>query len=56
MPIRRGDEYLAGIRDGREVWLDGERVDDVTSHPRLMGFARTLAESNAARDQSMLPC
>jgi 4-hydroxyphenylacetate 3-monooxygenase len=43
MPIRSGDEYLAGIRDGREVWLDGERVDDVTTHPRLKGFAQTLA-------------
>jgi 4-hydroxyphenylacetate 3-monooxygenase len=31
--IRTGDEYRASIRDGREVYLDGERVDDVTTHP-----------------------
>jgi 4-hydroxyphenylacetate 3-monooxygenase len=31
--IRTGDEYRASIRDGREVWIDGERVEDVTTHP-----------------------
>lgn len=30
--IRTGDEYRAGLRDGREVWMDGERVTDVTTH------------------------
>ena len=33
--IRTGDEYRAGLRDGREVWLDGERVRDITVHPAL---------------------
>src|SRR5438128_5599171 len=31
--IRTGDEYRAALRDGREVWIDGERVADVTAHP-----------------------
>ena len=31
--IRTGDEYRESIRDGREVWINGERVADVTSHP-----------------------
>ncbi|MQA04694.1 MAG: 4-hydroxyphenylacetate 3-hydroxylase [Streptosporangiales bacterium] len=31
--IRTGDEYRESLRDGREVWIDGERVDDVTTHP-----------------------
>jgi 4-hydroxyphenylacetate 3-monooxygenase len=31
--IRTGEEYRAGLRDGREVWIDGERVADVTVHP-----------------------
>src|SRR5713101_1548224 len=31
--IRTGDEYRAGLRDGREIWIDGERVHDVTVHP-----------------------
>lgn len=31
--IRTGDEYRESLRDGREVWIDGERVTDVPSHP-----------------------
>jgi 4-hydroxyphenylacetate 3-monooxygenase len=31
--IRTGDEYRDSIRDGREVWINGERVGDVTTHP-----------------------
>src|ERR1700749_2599154 len=40
--IRSGDEYRASIRDGREVWMNGERVTDVTAHPgfKPMGDAR----------------
>ncbi|MBS7538927.1 4-hydroxyphenylacetate 3-hydroxylase family protein [Ancylobacter lacus] len=30
--IRTGDEYRNGLRDGREVWIDGERVTDITGH------------------------
>jgi 4-hydroxyphenylacetate 3-monooxygenase len=31
--IRSGDEYRASLRDGRKVWINGERVEDVPSHP-----------------------
>ena len=31
--MRRGDDYVASLRDGRDVYLDGERVKDVTTHP-----------------------
>ncbi len=31
--IRTAEQYRESIRDGREVYIDGERVDDVTSHP-----------------------
>ena len=31
--IRTGDEYRDSIRDGREVYINGERVADVPSHP-----------------------
>jgi aromatic ring hydroxylase len=42
MPIRRGEQYLDSLRDGRRVWLQGESVD-VTEHPRLAGCARSVA-------------
>ncbi len=31
--IRTGDEYRESLRDGREVWIGGERVADVATHP-----------------------
>jgi 4-hydroxyphenylacetate 3-monooxygenase len=31
--VRTGDEYRESIRDGRAVWIDGERVEDVPTHP-----------------------
>ncbi|MBX2836148.1 MAG: 4-hydroxyphenylacetate 3-hydroxylase family protein [Gammaproteobacteria bacterium] len=31
--IRTGDEYRDSIRDNREVYINGERVHDVTTHP-----------------------
>jgi 4-hydroxyphenylacetate 3-monooxygenase len=41
--ILTGDQYLASLRDGREVWIDGERVADVTSHPAFRNAARSIA-------------
>ena len=35
MGIRTGAEFLAGLRDGRTLYMDGERIDDVTRDPRL---------------------
>jgi hypothetical protein len=36
--------YLAGPRDDREVWIDGERMRDVTRDPRLARGIRSIAE------------
>jgi len=33
--IRTGAAYRDGLRDGREVWMGGERIRDVTTHPAL---------------------
>jgi 4-hydroxyphenylacetate 3-monooxygenase len=40
---RSGDEYIRGLRDGRIVLLNGERVGDVTGHPAFAGAIRTVA-------------
>ena len=31
--IRTGAEYIDSIRDGRKVWINGEAVEDVPTHP-----------------------
>ena len=33
--LRTGEEYKESLRDGREVWYHGERVEDVTTHPAM---------------------
>ena len=41
---RTGAQFLAGLRgDGRELWLEGERIEDPTTHPKLAGAARSLS-------------
>ena len=42
--MRTGSEYLAALKDDREIYLDGERVHDVVSHPAFAPIARTIAE------------
>ena len=43
MPARTGDQYLHGLRDDRQVFLNGERIADVTTHPILGPSARGMA-------------
>jgi 4-hydroxyphenylacetate 3-monooxygenase len=38
-----GGGFLASLRDRREVWIDGERVADVTTHPAFRNAARSIA-------------
>ncbi|MDD2869778.1 4-hydroxyphenylacetate 3-hydroxylase N-terminal domain-containing protein [Neomegalonema sp.] len=38
-----GAEYLDSIRDAREVYVHGERVKDVTTHPAFRNSARMVA-------------
>ena len=42
--IRNGKQYLEGLQDDRDVWIHGEKVKDVTTHPGLSRGAHTLAE------------
>lgn len=41
--LKSGREFLDGLKDGRAVYVGGERVADVTAHPGFRGAARTLA-------------
>ena len=56
-----GDEYLASLRDDRTVFIYGERVEDVTTHPAFRNTARMVARLYDAlhdpkhADQIMVP-
>ena len=38
-----GTAYLESLRDGRAVYLEGERVRDVTAHPAFRNASRSIA-------------
>ena len=44
MGICTGEEYLSRLNDGREVWLQGGRVDNVSTHPGLRRGAATMGK------------
>src|SRR5206468_10209605 len=41
--MRTGSDYLASPNDGRQVFVDGERVKDVSAHRAFRGAARPIA-------------
>jgi 4-hydroxyphenylacetate 3-hydroxylase N terminal len=44
MPARTGQDYIASLREQPlAVWICGERVEDVTSHPALRNGVRSVA-------------
>jgi 4-hydroxyphenylacetate 3-monooxygenase len=44
MPARTGQAYVKGLQEQeREIWLGGERIKDVTTHPGLANGVRAVA-------------
>lgn len=41
--LKTGKEHLEGLRDGRVVYIGGEKVDDVTTHPAFAESAKSMA-------------
>src|SRR5262245_30369557 len=41
--LMSGSEYIESLRDGRAVYLYGDRVADVTTHPAFRNAARSVA-------------
>ena len=58
MAARSGAEFLAGLKSPRAVWVNGEKVSDVVTHPAFAGAAKTLAEifdlQHQARDVCLM--
>jgi 4-hydroxyphenylacetate 3-monooxygenase len=42
---RSGLDYINGLRDGRQIYLDGEVISDVTTHPAFTGVIRSIANT-----------
>lgn len=56
----RGEEYVESIRDGREIYIYGDRVKDVTTHPAFRNSVRMTARLYDAlhdeRTRGVLTC
>ena len=42
--VRNGADYIASLQDGRSVWIDGERIKDVTVDHRFRGAIQSIAD------------
>lgn len=43
MALLTADTYRESLRDGRQVWISGEKVEDVTKHPALKPMVDAVA-------------
>ena len=41
---KSGSEQIQSLRDGRDLYIDGARVEDVTTHPAFRNVARSVGE------------
>src|SRR5438105_11250159 len=41
--VKTGADHLRSLRGGRAVYIDGERVADVTTHPAFRNAVKTAA-------------
>src|SRR5512136_3166474 len=63
MGIRTVEQYKQSLKDGRRVYIRGEKVDDITTHPILgvsvdtvaQGFALTASEDPEVRNLFVVP-
>src|ERR1051326_9128978 len=52
MEVKTGEDHLRSLRDGRAVYIDGDRVEDVTAHP---AFRNACAAAAALYDYQARP-
>ncbi len=59
MAARTGKQFLKGLRDGRDLWVGGDKVGSIADHPALAGAAQAMAEvfdlQHQAADVCLMP-
>jgi 4-hydroxyphenylacetate 3-monooxygenase len=58
--LRTGEQYREPTRDGRQIWINGERVKDVTTHPAFKPIvdprARLYDMAHEAKFREVMTC
>ena len=49
MALKTPQQYIESLRDGRVTYWDGERIDDITTHPRFKTPIAMTAKPNGPR-------
>ena len=44
MTVKDGATHLKSLQDGRQVFLDGQRIDDVTTHPAFRNAVKSVCD------------
>ena len=52
IPVKTGQDHVASLRDGRDVYINGERVADVTTHK---AFRNSVGSAAALYDFQSRP-
>lgn len=42
--MRNGKQYVESLKDNRTIYIGGERVKDVTTHPAFAGIVNTFSK------------
>ncbi len=50
-----GARYIDSLKDDRDVWLDGQKVHDVTTHPAFTGMVHELARIYDRQHTAAIP-
>ena len=48
-----GQEYLESIQDNREVWIYGEKVQNIIEHPAFRNFSRSASSVTGYLSKSL---
>src|SRR5262244_291878 len=52
MGLKTAAEYVESLRDGRVTYWDGERIDDITTHPKFRVPIEVASHDYAYADPS----
>ena len=50
MALKTPQQYIDSLRDGRVIYWEGERIDDITTHPLFKVPVSLVANDYAYRD------
>src|SRR5690606_36949165 len=58
--MKSGRDHTESLRDGREIYIDGRKVEDVTTHPAFRNVVRSVTKlfdfASAPENRDLMTC